>query len=105
MLKRPGVILGLVLALILSFSYQSQASPREGTRSKHDSARAAPPLVKITPQPDGKFLLEPLTPPPPLKTIRLPLSQRLQKKKEVVPSLRLPASILWLLPRKSPIWF
>jgi cell wall-associated NlpC family hydrolase len=85
MLTRLGIILTLVLALLISIPPQGQAGPREKAGGGKDAVRAAPPLVKITPRPDGKFLLKPLSPPPPPRAVRLPLSEQDQKKKTSPP--------------------
>lgn len=66
MLKRSGIILSLVLALIISLGVppQCQARPSQKPLSIENATRATAPSIKITPRPGGKFLLEPLTAPP-----------------------------------------
>lgn len=65
MLSRAGIILSLTLALnfLSGVPLQCQASPSKMPLSIENLIRTTPPLVKITPRSDGKFVLEPLTPP------------------------------------------
>jgi hypothetical protein len=66
MLSKVGIILSLALALVFSpgMSPQCQARPSRKLLSIENVMRPIPPLVKITPRSDGKFVLEPLAPPP-----------------------------------------
>lgn len=79
MLKRSGIILSLVLALIISLGTppQCQARPSQKPLSIENAIRATAPSIKITPRPGGKFLLEPLTAPP--KSLNIPPSPPTQK--------------------------
>lgn len=79
MLKRSGIIFSLGFSLIISLCVPPwcQAEPGRTTHSSEMAVRATPPLIKITPRPDGKFLLEPLTPPP--KSLIIPPSPPTQK--------------------------
>lgn len=79
MLKRSGIILSLVLALIISFGTpsQSQARPSQKPLSIENATRATAPSIKITPRPGGKFILDPLTAPP--KSLNIPPSPPTQK--------------------------
>ena len=74
-----GFILSLGLALIISpgIAPQCQAEQGKKTWNSYEVIRPAPPLIKITPRPDGKFLLEPLTQPP--KALIIPPSPPTQK--------------------------
>jgi hypothetical protein len=79
MLKRSGIIFSLALALILSLWVppHCQDEPGKKNHSSENAIHATPPTMKITPRPDGKFLLEPLTAPP--KGLIIPLSRPTQK--------------------------
>lgn len=79
MLKQSGVIFGLGLALIISLCVppHCQARPSQKSLSIENASRATAALIKITPRPDGKFLLEPLTAPP--KALVIPPSPPTKK--------------------------
>jgi cell wall-associated NlpC family hydrolase len=79
MLKRSGIIFSLGLALIISLCVPPycQGEPGKKTHSSENAIQATPPPMKITPRPDGKFLLEPLTAPP--KGLIIPVSRPTQK--------------------------
>jgi len=78
-LKRHRIILdlGLAFIILLGIPYWCHAEPGKKTHSSEMSVRARPPLLKITPRPDGKFLLEPLTAPP--KALPIPPSRPVQR--------------------------
>ncbi len=79
MLKRPEIIFSLALALIISLCVppHCQGEPGKKTHSSESAIHATPPLMKITPRADGKFLLEPLTAPP--KGLIIPVSRPTRK--------------------------
>jgi hypothetical protein len=85
MLKQSGIIFSLGLALIISLCVppHCQARPSQKSLSIENASRATAALIKITPRPDGKFLLEPLTAPP--KALVIPPSPPTKKGERNVP--------------------
>jgi cell wall-associated NlpC family hydrolase len=75
MLKRLLVFVALIA--FLGFPPSIQASSK-GKIHGLETIRNERPLMKITPRPDGSFLLTPLTPPP--KAVPLPLSNPTRKQ-------------------------
>lgn len=85
MLKQSGIIFSLGLALIISLCVpiHCQARPSQESLCIENGSRATAGLIKITPRPDGRFLLEPLTAPP--KALVIPPSPPTKKGERNVP--------------------
>ena len=67
--------------------------------SDRHAVTETPPLMKVTPQRDGKFVLEPLTP---KKTLSPPITSRPSKRPRTIASLRPLPNIIPLNPGISP---